>query len=105
MPHFYVKLIPPRPTFAQDMTDDERVTMGAHQAYTRRHFDAGTVLAYGPVLSSEGAFGVALVEFPDEASAHTVFANDPAISSGLMRYEICPMRVAASQPSRQTNGA
>jgi uncharacterized protein len=101
MPHFYVKLIPPRPTFSQDITEDERAVMGAHLAYTRRYFDAGSVLAYGPVLSPEGAFGIALVEFPDEASAHAIFGHDPAISSGLMRYEICPMRIAASQPSRQ----
>jgi uncharacterized protein len=102
MAHFYVKLIPPRPTFAQDISDDERAIMGAHQAYTRRYFDAGNVLAYGPVLCSDGAFGIALVEFPDEASAHAVFAEDPGIRSGLMRYELSPMRIAASQPLRQT---
>lgn len=31
--HYYFKLIPPRPTFAQDMTDEEKTLMEEHGAY------------------------------------------------------------------------
>ena len=101
MPHYYVKLIPPRPTFADDITPDERALMGAHSDYTREIFDAGSILAYGPVLAAEGSFGIALVELPDEHSVRAFLDHDPTIKSGLMRYEISPMRIAGSQPSRR----
>ena len=34
--HYVVRLIPPRPTFDQDMGDRERAIMGRHAAYHRR---------------------------------------------------------------------
>ena len=39
--HFFMKLIPPRPTFAQDMTAEERAVMQQHVQYVRRGFQAG----------------------------------------------------------------
>ncbi len=39
--YFYLKLIPPRPTFAQDITDEERALMEEHGAYCEQQFDAG----------------------------------------------------------------
>jgi hypothetical protein len=65
--HFYFKLIPPRATFAADMTADERALMMEHLRYTREAFDAGKILIYGPVVASAGAFGVAVLEMEDAA--------------------------------------
>lgn len=39
--HFYFKLIPPRPTFANDITDEERALMAKHGAYCQTQFEAG----------------------------------------------------------------
>ena len=55
MPHFFFKIIPPRPTFAQDMTADERGLMMQHAAYAKDLFDRGQLLAYGPVLDPGGS--------------------------------------------------
>ncbi|HEY6412812.1 MAG TPA: YciI family protein [Edaphobacter sp.] len=100
--HLFFKLIPPRPTFATDMTDKERVLMAHHATYVRTHYDTGTVLAYGPVLAPDGSFGMAILEMPDLAAAETFAANDPTVLAGLNSYHIYPMHLAGAQPSRAT---
>jgi uncharacterized protein len=95
--HYYFKLVPPRPTFAQDMTAEERALMEEHGAYCAREFEAGKLLLYGPVLAPDGAFGVGILEVTDEAEARQFGENDPSVRAGLNRFEIYPMRVAASR--------
>ena len=68
--HFFVRLIPPRTTFVQDMSNEERALMGQHIVYTRDYFERGKVLLYGPVLAAGGPFGMAALE---------VEVNDAAI--------------------------
>jgi uncharacterized protein len=98
--HFFFRLIPPRPTFAADMTEEERALMRRHLAYVRTCFDRGQVLAYGPVLDPAGAFGVALLEVDDPAEAQQFAKDDPAIRAGLHTYAIAPMILGACQSSR-----
>jgi uncharacterized protein len=98
--HFFFKLIPPRSTFAADMTEAERALMGQHAAYVRTHFEAGSVLSYGPVLGPEGSFGFAILEMPDLAAAETFATNDPTIQSGMNTYQLSPMRLGGAQASR-----
>jgi uncharacterized protein YciI len=101
--HFFFRLTPPRPTFAQDMTAQERALMGEHAAYMKVFFDSGAVLGYGPVLDPAGSFGVALLEMTDLAEAERFAQGDPTIKAGMNSYTICPMIIAASQPSRATH--
>lgn len=98
--HFFMKLIPPRPTFATDMTDSERALMSQHVAYVRMFYDAGSVLAFGPVLDQESAYGMAILEMPDLAAAESFAHADPSIQAGLNRYKISPMHLVGPQPSR-----
>ena len=98
--HFFMRIIPPRPTFAQDITEEERALMMQHAAYVRGFFESGSVLAYGPVLDPEGSFGVGLLEMADLAEAEQFAKNDPSIKCGMNRYTISPMRIAGSQSSR-----
>jgi uncharacterized protein YciI len=95
--HYYFELIPPRPTFPQDMTSEERVLMEKHSAYFQQHFDLGRLLLYGPVMAPEGAFGLGILEVADEAEARQFGENDPSVHAGLNRFEIYPMRVTASR--------
>lgn len=95
--YFYLKLIPPRPTFAQDITDEERALMEKHGAYCAEQFAAGKLLAYGPVMAPDGAFGVAILEVADEAEARQFGENDPSVRAGMNRFEFYPMRVAAAR--------
>jgi uncharacterized protein len=95
--HYYFKLIPPRPTFPQDITEKEAALMKEHGAYFQQHFDAGKLLLYGPVMAPEGAFGVAILEVSDEAEAKQFGEDDPSVRAGLNRWEIYPMRVSGSR--------
>jgi len=95
--HFFFKLIPPRPTFATDMTAEEQTLMAQHGAYCQKQFEGGNLLLFGPVAAPEGAFGVGILEVADEAEARQFGENDPSVLGGLNRFEIYPMRVAAAR--------
>ncbi len=90
--HFLVRLIPPRPTFALDMTADERAVMGSHAGYWRGKLAEGIAIAFGPVFDPKGGWGLGLVRARDEAEVRALEAEDPAIQAKLgMHYEILPM--------------
>jgi uncharacterized protein YciI len=95
--HYYFKLIPPRPTFPQDMTSEERTVMEEHGEYFRQQFELGRVLLYGPVMAMKGAFGLGVLEAADEAEARRFGEDDPSVRAGLNRFEIHPMRVVAAR--------
>jgi uncharacterized protein len=101
LPHmsatFFLKLIPPRPTFAMDMSADERALMMQHVAYLGGHFKSGKVLVYGPVMAAGESFGMAILDVADEAEARSLMENDPTVIAKLNTYEIWPMRVGGAQ--------
>lgn len=89
---FLCRLLGPRPTFPADMTPDEAAVMGEHAAYWTKHLEAGTALAFGPVLDPKGVWGLGLVRMADEAAVRAFEADDPAIKSKRgFRYEILPL--------------
>jgi uncharacterized protein len=92
-----MKLIPPRPTFAQDMTADERAVMHQHVQYVGEAFKQGSVLIYGPVPAPEGAYGMAVLEMADAAEVQNFLAGDPSIKSGLNTAEFYPTRVGQAR--------
>jgi uncharacterized protein YciI len=79
------------------MTDEERRLMEAHSRYFDEHFAAGRLLLYGPVMTTSGAFGLAVLEVESEAEARLFGEGDPSVRAGLNRFEICPMRVSAAR--------
>jgi len=95
--HYFFKLISPRPTFAQDITDEEKRVMNQHGQYFQQHFAEGRVLLFGPVLAREGPFGIGILEVDDEAEARRFAENDPSVLTGLNTFEIHPMRVSGAQ--------
>jgi uncharacterized protein YciI len=86
--HFVVRLIPPRPTFAADMTEQERAIMAAHGAYWRGLMNRGIALLFGPVLDPAGVWGLGILEAKDPDAARGLAEDDPAVKSGLNRAEI-----------------
>ena|SRR3978361_502769 len=87
--HFALKLLPCRPTFAQDMTPEERSIMQQHSAYWRDLMDKGMVIVFGPVMDPGGAYGLGVIEVDNEEQVQTFIANDPA--SKINTYEYYPM--------------
>lgn len=98
MSHFVYKLIPPRPTFAADMTETEQAVMGEHAAYWTNLFDEGVVAVFGVVLESAGAWGLAVVEADDEDEVRALASDDPAVKTGLCTYAIGVMPDPSVRP-------
>jgi len=95
MTFFFCKLIAPRSTFAQDMTEAERSLMGVHSGYLRTLADRGIAVVFGPVMDPKGAWGLCIMEVSDETQARTLLADDPVIKANAgFRYEISPMAQA-----------
>ena len=93
MPHFFCKLIAPRPSFAFDMNEGEKALMGEHAAYWMGMLKEGAVLVFGPVMDPNGPFGMGIVEGADEAEVKRRTDADPVMKAGIgFKIEIIPMR-------------
>ena len=95
--HYFFKLIPPRASFAADLSDRERQLMDEHGRYFQEQFRAGKVLLFGPGMASSGAFGLAVLEVEDEGEARHLAEGDPSVKAGLNQFEIHPMRVSVAR--------
>ena len=96
--HFFVKLIPPRPTFTEDITAEERSIMNKHIVYWREKMDKGMVIVFGPVFDPKGGYGMGIIEADSEDDAKDFAEGNPAGLAGLVTYEIYPMK--AVMPER-----
>ena len=81
MVHFLYKLVPPRRTFALDMTEAEGAIMHRHFAYWSRLIAERKAVAYGPVMDPNGLYGIGVVESENRATALSIAISDPAITS------------------------
>lgn len=100
MSTFVFRLIAPRPTFAQDMTEEEREVMGRHAAYWKPYLDAGRMVFFGPVLDDTGSYGLGVVEVDDadDEELRAFAASDPAVTSGVAGIEIGTMLAGYVRP-------
>jgi uncharacterized protein YciI len=87
MPTFVLRLIAPRPSFAQTITDAEREIMSRHAAHWRPYVERGDMVVFGPVLTDEDSFGLAVVETDDEQALREFAAQDPVVTTGTASYE------------------
>jgi hypothetical protein len=98
MKYFFWKLIPPRPTFAADMTGAEASLMQQHAAYWKAWMDKGRVAAFGLVDAPEGVYGIGIV-LADDAELEALRTNEPTIRAGVgFRFEAYPMPLATVRP-------
>jgi uncharacterized protein YciI len=88
MPVFVLRLKAPRPGFAQTLTDAEREIMGRHAAHWRPYLERGDMVAFGPVLTDEDSYGLAVVETDDEQALRDFADADPVVTTGTASFEI-----------------
>jgi uncharacterized protein len=91
MSTFVFRLKAPRPTFALDMTDQERAIMARHAAYWQPYIESGQMVIFGPVLDSTESWGLGVVESEDEEELRAFAAADPVVTSGTGTVEIGKM--------------
>lgn len=95
---FVLRLIAPRPTFALDMSDEEREIMGRHAAHWQPCIDSGQMVVFGPVLDDTGSWGLGVVETDDEDELRARALSDPALISGTAEVEIGKMLIGHVRP-------
>lgn len=98
MSTFILRLKGPRPTFALDMTDEEREIMGRHAAHWQPYIDRGQMVVFGPVLDSTGSWGLAVIEDEDEEGLRAFAAGDPVVTTGTGQVEIGKMLAGFVRP-------
>ena len=90
--YFLCRLIPPRPSFAKDMTPSEAKAMHEHVAYWTELLGKGKAIAFGPVLDPKGPWGVGIVSVSDKQELAELQGNDPAIRARIgLSYEAYEM--------------
>jgi uncharacterized protein YciI len=80
--HFLIKLIPPRPSFALDMNEEEKRLMQEHVMYWTSLAQKGVAILFGPVIDPNGSYGIGVVEVENEGDVNVLAANDPVTKSG-----------------------
>ena len=89
-----IRLIPPRPTFADDATSAEQALMEQHFAYWKDLNAKGVCLFGGPVLDPKGVYGILVVRAATEDEAHALGSGDPSVKGGVNKIEVAEIRVA-----------
>jgi uncharacterized protein len=93
MPHYFIKLNPPRNTFPADITPEEMAVMQRHANYWKGFSDKGMLVVYGPVYNPDGgAFGMGVMEVEKEEQVKDFIANDPVALAKLGTLEYYPMK-------------
>jgi uncharacterized protein YciI len=92
--HYVYRLIPPRPTFPEDMNVEERAIMDRHAEYWARLVEQVGVVVYGPVIDSTGSWGLAVVRAGSLDDVRALAEADPAVSSGMSTFDLGTMPVA-----------
>jgi uncharacterized protein len=88
VPAFVLRLIAPRPDFAQTLTDSEREVMNRHAAHWQPYLERGEMVVFGPVLTDHSSYGLAVVETDDEQALLEFAAQDPVVTTGTADFEI-----------------
>jgi uncharacterized protein YciI len=96
MPIFVLRLKAPRPGFAQTLTDAEREIMARHGAYWRPYLERGDMVAFGPVLTDDDSYGLAVVDTDDEQALRDFATEDPVVTTGTASFEIGRMADAGT---------
>lgn len=66
--------------------------MSTHIAYLKELLDKGILIITGPFTDKKRG-GMFIVEVNDEKELNQIVNNDPAILSGLARYEARPYKI------------
>jgi hypothetical protein len=90
--YFFMRLIPPRPTFPADITPAELALMREHGDYWRGLVQPGPAIVLGPVADPKGSFGMGVVRAGSPGDVQRLVDADPVIRAGQgFRFEVLPM--------------
>ena len=93
--YFTVKLIAPRPTFLNDMSEIEQEFMARHLKFWQKMLDSGKALVFGPVYDTKGVYGFGIITAESMDEANNIVKTDPILS--LCGYEVFEMKANVSK--------
>ncbi len=88
MATYVLRLIAPRPNFAQTLTAPEREIMSRHAAHWGPYLERGDMVVFGPILTDDDSYGLAVVETDDEQALREFAAQDPVVTTGTAAFEL-----------------
>ena len=91
MATFVFRLLNPRPTFALDISDEERDIMARHAAHWKPYLDSGQMVVFGPILDGTGSWGLGVVEADNEQELRSFADKDPVVTTGTGEIELGSM--------------
>lgn len=98
MHYFFCKLHGPRATFPADITPEETALMKAHADYWRAQMSEGYVVVFGPVMDPSAAYGILVMQLPDDMTPAPLISGDPVIQAERgFRFECHSMRAVLPQ--------
>jgi uncharacterized protein len=100
---FLYRLLPPRPSFAEDMSPAEAEVMERHVVYWQDLLNRDVAVAFGPVLDPHDPWGLGLLDLEDEGAAREIADGDPAVQSATCAYELVPMQLVRPGDARATD--
>jgi hypothetical protein len=62
--------------------------MNSHAAHWRPYLERGDMVAFGPVLTHEDSYGLAVVETDDEQALREFAEQDPVMTTGTATFEL-----------------
>jgi uncharacterized protein YciI len=98
MPTFVLRLKAPRPNFAQTITESEREIMNRHAAHWGPYLERGDMVVFGPILTDDDSYGLAVVETDDEQALREYAAQDPVVTTGTAAFEFGRMAAGTVRP-------
>lgn len=75
-----------RPSFWDDMTDDERTILEKHDRYIDTLHQRGIVVLAGPTI--DPPLGMVFLQAADEAEARAIMAADPCAIAGIVEITL-----------------
>ena len=85
---FVFRLIAPRASFAQDMTNEEREIMDRHAAYWQPYREERTDGDLRAGDRRQRSWGLGVVQAEDEAEVRSFAAGDPFVTSGTGDHRV-----------------
>lgn len=99
MTTFVFRLLAPRPSFALDMSDEEREVMIRHAAHWQPLIESGQMVIFGPVLDETGSWGLGVVEADDEEELRAFAEADPVVTTQTGRIEMGKLLAGFVRPA------
>jgi uncharacterized protein YciI len=99
MATYVLRLIAPRPDFAQTLSDEEMQIMGQHAAHWGPYLEKGQMVVFGPIVADTGSYGLAVIESDDENEIREHAAGDPVVTTGTAKFEIGSMLQGFVRPT------